>query len=183
MIATLTGEITQRGEGFVIVDVNGVGYKVNVPEGSEFELEAAGTYYVHETIRDTERHLHGFLSLEALRMFWKLTSVSGVGPSIAQKIVYAGDIQRVKQEIQAGDLTFLTGVKGVGKKTAQKVILELKGTLAEDEDDGGAAIDGEAVDALVSLGYKAKHARKALKDVDAKSTEERVKHALKKLGT
>jgi len=180
MIVTSDGNITYRGGGFVVVESNGIGYKVHIPEEFVYELSESGTYYVHEAIRDSERELFGFPSLQALELFWRLTNVSGVGARTAQKIVFSGSIDRVKRNIMAGDRTFLKSVKGVGKKTAQKIILELKGVLTEEPTTD--ALDGEAIDALESLGYSRRHAQEALSEIEAKSTEARVKAALKLLG-
>jgi len=116
----------------------------------------------------------------ALELFWKLIAVSGVGPKVGQKILTADEVENVKERIMAGDLNFLTGIPGVGKKTAQKIMLELKGALAEEVPS--PALDEDAVEALVSLGIKRSQAQDILSLVDAESTDERIRAALKMIG-
>ena len=80
MIAKLTGPISYHGTGFVVVDVQDIGYKVNLPDDAIAGLSGIRTFFTHEVQRDDLRELFGFLSMEALELFWQLTSVSGVGP-------------------------------------------------------------------------------------------------------
>ena len=180
MLVYLSGTVLHHGVGYIIVEQSGVGYKVSLPENVAHEIHESTHLYIHEVIRDSERELFGFTSIEQLELFWKLIAVSGVGPRSAQKIVYADAVDRVKSKIMAGDLTSLTNVPGVGKKTAQKIILELKGALADEPDV--AALDADAVDALVGLGYSVRDAEAALSGIEAESTEERIRTALKGMG-
>lgn len=179
MLAYLRGVILYHGVGYVIVEQGGTGYKVFVPESWAHELRSEVSLFTHEVIRNDTRELFGFPSIEALELFWKLINVSGVGPKSAQKIVLIDQIERVKNKITEGDIGFLTDVPGIGKKTAQKIILELKGVLADEPQFG---LDREAVDALMSLGYSRKDADRALTEIEAETTEERIRVALKKLG-
>ena len=180
MMVKLTGDITHHGVGFVILERNGIGYKVNIPEDAAHGLHGTCTLFTHEVIRDDVRELFGFPSMDALQLFWKLISISGVGPKSAQKIVYASDVSNVKEKIMAGDVGFLTDVPGIGKKTAQKIILEMKGVLAEDAPS--SSLDGDAVEALTSIGYPRKQAEDALSKVEGETTEARVRAALKMMG-
>lgn len=179
MICSLHGKVTCHGVGFVIVEVEGVGYKVIVPEDAAHGLSADVTLYTHEVIRDSERELFGFLDLSALELFWKLINVSGVGPRSAQKIVFVAPVDVVKGEIMKGNLSFLTDVPGIGKKTAQKIMLELKGALAEEP--SVALLDADAIEALMSLGYSRRQVQDALSGLEAASTEDRIRAALKVL--
>lgn len=173
----IEGEVLAQKEGELVVVCGGVGYRVFVPK--TFARADHVTLWLHESLRDTERELFGFESREALEFFWKLLGVSGVGARLAQKIVNIDALERVKAAIAAGQLSFLTSISGVGKKTAQKILLELKGVLAQ-EDEGEVA-DTEAFEALVSLGYKEQQAREALAHVEADTTQERIKQALRAL--
>ncbi len=179
MIVSITGEIQYHGTSYLVIESQGIGYKVIVPEMIAHSFAGTTKIFTHEVIRENEREIFGFQSMEALELFWKLISISGVGPRISQKIVCSGDLSSVKSKIMAGNLEFLTHIPGVGKKTAQKIILELKGVLAEEPDMG--ALDGDAVDALVGLGYSRKDAEQILSQVDAKTTDERIRIALKSL--
>ncbi len=177
MITTLHGTVIQHGVGFLIFEVQGIGYKVILPEDRAHELTGEMRLYTHEVIRESERELFGFLSLEALELFWKLINVSGVGPRSAQKIVFSGVVDEVKGNIMKGNLTFLTDIPGIGTKTAQKIILELKGALIDEP--FAAARDVDAMEALVGLGYARRQAEEALSGIEAATTEDRIRAALK----
>ena len=176
----LTGEVIYHGLGFLIISNQGIGYKVILPEDAAHGLRGMVTLYTHEVIRDSERELFGFRDVVSLELFWKLISISGVGPRIAQKIVFSGVVEKVKERIMAGDLAFLTTIPGVGKKTAQKIILELKGALAQEPD--ASVFDQDAIGALMGLGYSNRDAEQILSQVQADTTEERIRLALKFLG-
>lgn len=179
MIAMVSGRVMYRGAGFVLVERDGIGYKVNLPE-SALDVSGDVTLYTHEVIRDDQHELFGFRSLEALELFWKLGGVSGVGPKSAQKIVFAGSVQEVVKKIAAADVTFLSSVQGIGKKTAQKIVLELSGVIAEEPGASVPKEAEEAVDALMGLGYGRKQAMDALDGVEG-GTEEKIRQALKRL--
>lgn len=180
MIASLRGKVIYHGLGFVIVENNGVGYRIILPEDRAHGLQGDVFLYTHEVIREDEHELFGFLSVLALELFWKLRSVSGVGPKSAQKIVFASDVEKVKERIMAGDIAFLTSVPGIGKKTAQKIILELKGVLAQEPEISVA--DQDALEALIALGYARKEAQQALEGLEDQTTGEKIRAALKFLG-
>lgn len=179
MMAYIQGSVLSHGVGFVIVQNNGIGYKVTVPESIAHEIQDPASLYLHEAQREDGRELFGFLSLEQLELFWKLIAVSGVGPKSGQKIVFSDTVERVKAKIMAGDLAALTDVPGIGKKTAQKIILELKGVLVEEP--GMGALDGDAIEALVGLGYSRRDAEAALLGIEEGDTEARIRAALKRL--
>ncbi|NQV88758.1 MAG: Holliday junction branch migration protein RuvA [Parcubacteria group bacterium] len=179
MMSYLQGTVLHQGKGYVIVENAGVGYKISTPESMARDFHGEVTLFLHEVIRDSERELFGFSSIQQLELFWKLISISGVGPRGAQKIVFADRIDQVKAKIMAGDLTALTSVPGVGKKTAQKIILELKGVFADDTDV--SALNGEAIDALVGLGYAKRDAEAALSGLELDDTEACIRAALKRL--
>lgn len=181
MIAMLKGTVVYRGDGFAIVEVAGIGYKVTMPEVIILALPAEVTLYTHEVQRDDGRELFGFQNMNTMELFWKLTTVSGVGPKSAQKIANAGSVDAVKSHIMKGNVAFLSAVPGIGKKTAQKIILELSGIIAEEgvsSTSGGP--NGEEIDALVGLGYTRKQADDALKGTKG-SVEDRIRAALKSL--
>ncbi|MBU0531827.1 MAG: Holliday junction branch migration protein RuvA [Candidatus Uhrbacteria bacterium] len=180
MITTLSGTIIFKSESYVVIEVAGVGYKVTLTPHQVSGLNGEVTMYTHEAIRETEHELFGFFSMNALELFWKLIAVSGVGPKVGQKIVSSDEVDNVKAKIMAGDLSFLTNIPGVGTKTAQKIILELKGALADD--NMLPAVDQDAVDALTGLGISKKEAQEVLTQVEADSTDERIRAALKQLG-
>ncbi len=180
MIVMLTGTIVYHGQDFVIIEVGDIGYQVILPTHQVSGILGKVTLYTHEVIRESDRELFGFFSMGALELFWKLIAISGVGPRVGQKIVSADEVEKVKERIMAGDLSFLTDIPGVGKKTAQKIILELKGALAEEPPV--SSTDQDAVEALVSLGISKKEAQDVIARVEAESTDERIREALRFLG-
>lgn len=179
MMAYIQGRILYHGVGYVIVENGGIGYKITVPESSAHQIQDPATLYLYEVQRDDGRELFGFLSFAQLELFWKLITISGVGPKSGQKIVFSDAVEHVKAKIMNGDLAALTDVPGIGKKTAQKIILELKGVLVEEPDV--IRLDRDAVEALVGLGYSRRDAEAALSGIEEGDTEARIRVALKRL--
>jgi len=179
MMVYLQGKLLYHGVGYVVIENHGIGYKITIPESAAHEVHDPAVLYLHEAIREDGRELFGFLSVAQLELFWKLISISGVGPKSAQKIVYSDSVEQMKSKIMRGDLASLTNVPGIGKKTAQKIILELKGALADEPDV--ASLDADAIEALVGLGYSRRDAQTALSGIDEGDTESRIRLALKRL--
>jgi len=193
MIGYLSGTVQAVSSKYVIVDVNGVGYRVTMPEKNLNSIAKIGspvklfTHYIVNT-RDGSAELFGFMSPEELNFFNLLTSISGIGPKTAQSILAAADLQQLQLGIIRGDDGYLTKVAGVGPKTAQRLVLELKNKVMTTDlgarTSGEMGAESEAIDALVSLGYSQYQARDVLKQLPDKSktTEEKVKEALRMLG-
>ncbi len=181
MISMLTGTVAHHGVGFVILNVHGVGYNVTIPEAVAHGLSGEITLFTHHVTRDDGPELFGFTTLHGLELCAKLCDVNGVGPKIAQKIVYGGrSIEEVIEKVTMGNVEFLSGIPGVGKKTAQKIILELQGKLVEAP---GSRVDEEALTALMGLGYSKLQAEEALSGLDPlASSEEKIRGALKIIG-
>lgn len=188
MIAWISGKNRGLRGGSVIVDVDGVGYEVQV---SAYVLgKVAGaeevSLHIHTYVREDTLALYGFLSEEELSMFQSLISVSGIGPKAALGILSIADIDTIRTAIVNKDPSLLTQVSGVGKKTAERVIVELQNKVSAPTGTGAekTTADGEALEALLSLGYKVAEARDALKSVSGKSADigEKIREALKVLG-
>lgn len=188
MIAILNGTIESNIDKYVIVNTNGVGYKVyisgntfkNLPKKGE-EIKLYTNLYVRENIMD----LYGFLSLEELEIFELLISISGIGPKGALGVLTVVSIETLKKAIANEESGVLTKVSGIGKRMAEKIVLELKNKIGGEFSGQGVGSDSEAIDALMSLGYKLQEAREILKKVpqEVEGVENRVKEALKLLGT
>jgi Holliday junction DNA helicase RuvA len=188
MIGKLTGTISHIDLGFVILDVSGVGYKVNLTNDSlgKIRQNKEVSLWIHHAVRENSVDLYGFSEQNEQEFFELLLGVSGIGPKSALGVLSITSVDTLKKAVQAGDITYLTKVSGIGKKNAEKIIVELRDKLGALE-DGAYALSGDAdtLEALTSLGYSAKEARDALRDLsdDIKDTGERVKAALKKLSS
>lgn len=184
MIGALRGTVLGSVRADLIIEVQGVGYRVSVTaetltsvlEGQEVLL------YTHEAVRETTDDLYGFLEKEDLVWFELLLTVSGIGPKSALAIVNAVDRKSLQQAISRNDAKSLSGAFGIGKKTAEKIVLELKekvGSIEFTSDTSDS--DGDVVDALVGLGYSLKEARDAVRALPKhlSSTEEKIREAIK----
>ncbi len=155
MIAYLQGKIKYRTLGWLILEVNNVGYKIFT--NANGQVDESLTLFIHHHLREDISDLYGFIDFEELSFFELLLSVSGVGPKVALAILSGSPVNKIKQAIIKGDTTMLTAVGGVGKKLAAKIIVELKSKLGEGSEElipeeGGEAAD--VVEALEQLGYK-----------------------------
>lgn len=188
MIATLTGKIEYIRDHYAVVNVQGVGYRVFVTSYTLGKLAGAGdtTLFIHTHVREDAIQLFGFSTFEEFEIFELLISVSGVGPKSALGILSIADPKTIRTAVLNEDSSILTRVSGIGKKTAERVILDLRGKVAEmsEHEKQGAVGDSEAIEALASMGYSTAEAREALKSVpqEVKDVGERVKRALKSLG-
>ena len=190
MIFSLRGKITLQTESYVIVEVNGVGYQVFVLPNFEIDPETEEiNLYTHLYVREDILKLYGFLTLEELKLFELLITISGIGPKAAQGILSLANPKNIKMAIAQGDVSILTRVSGIGRKTAERVILELKNKveIGADELEGGgqAASDNiDAIEALIGLGYRPAEAQAALKEIpsEIESVEEKIRWVLKKIG-
>lgn len=181
MIARLTGKITEKNVNSVILEISGIGYEVIVPQNFLATLSEGDSQTLHiaEHIKEDEYSLFGFSNSTTRAMYYKLTSVNGVGPKAALSILSAHSSEEVQKAILSEEVGIFSSVSGIGKKTAQRIILELKGKLVEADKDE-VPMEDQAFQALVSLGYTARDAKAALKNVDVKlSTQERIKLGLK----
>lgn len=190
MISYLEGKILEKEDKFFTINVGGVGYKVFSHAGILEKIPTAGhsvSVWTHLYVREDALDLYGFLDREEMDFFETLISISGIGPKSALGILEVAPVMSLKQAIVSEDETFFTKVSGVGKKTAQRLILELKTKLSKKftpEKGSDSEQMGEALEALVTLGYNQRDARRALQEIskDIKGVEAKVKAALKLLG-
>lgn len=187
MIATLKGEVEHKDLGHLVLDVNGVGYKVSVTTETALDIKEGASIllWTHLAVRETSLELFGFLDKETLNAFELLITISGIGPKTALGILNVATPETLRQAVVNRDTTYLTRVSGIGKKNAEKIVMELKDKLKVTEKDRGVDMrsEGDALEALVSLGYSERDAREALKKVpkEVLGASERVKAALKNL--
>ena len=190
MIAHVSGEVAEKFNSSVIVDVHGVGDEIQVALGDyeQAVLHETAKFYTYHHIREQSQDLFGFSSLAAKKLFELLISVQGVGPKAALAILSLGDSEVVRNAIANEDATYIAKASGVGKKTAERVIVDLVDKvgmpLQYDNDTAGVSHTishaDEALEALIALGYNLADASKALEGVSTDlSTAERVTAALK----
>lgn len=189
MIRTLSGTLRYKDLNTVVVDVGGVGYKVLVTTETALEVTLSSPIFLwtHLAVRETSLELFGFLDKETLDAFELLITISGIGPKTALGILNVASPATLRQAVASADTSYLTRVSGIGKKNAEKIVMELKDklkTTSEDRTVDGRS-EGDALEALVSLGYTERDARDALKKVPKEITgaSERVKAGLKLLAT
>lgn len=190
MIAALSGTVSEKGTADVVLDVHGVGYGLYVTTEDHGRLATGeqAKVYIYEHIREQSHDLFGFITKDTKNLFEQLLGVNGVGPKMALNILSVGTGSQVRVAIASGDVKFIQQANGVGKKVAERVVVELKdkvGLVGVDlQSTGllqgdGLLMQDEAVEALVSLGYSAQDAAKALQTVDPElPTAERIKQAL-----
>ena len=198
MIYSLNGKILEKGADRVVIECGGVGYEVRVPLSAASALPAQGstaTLYTFLNITENDISLFGFLTAADRQMFQLLTSVSGVGPKVGLAILSALPCDRVALAISAGDAKAFTAASGGGPKLGQRIVLELKDKVDNQELVGvGASISpeavpggdaaGEAIEALMALGYASSEAAKAVSRVsgEAQRADEIIRLALKSMG-
>lgn len=193
MIAMLTGTVAEYIDELVVLNVNGVGYGLLVPQEDWKKLVkgSQATLFVYEHIREQSHDLYGFNSLSTKALFELLLSVSGVGPKMALSILSVGSSSELRQAIAEGNVKFLQAASGVGKKVAERVVVDLKDKVGMGSNDSATtfltapAVNrfDEAQEALISLGYSAQDAALALANIDTElPLEERIRLALKARG-
>lgn len=173
MIGRLTGQLVEKTPPQVLVDVAGVGYEVDVPMSTFYNLPALGERVVlltHFVVREDAQLLFGFLTASERNTFRQLIKISGVGPRMALALLSGLSVAELAQAITAQDSARLVKVPGIGKKTAERLLLELKGKLGADLAlPAHVANDAQAdiLQALVALGYSDREATAALKALPA----------------
>ena len=198
MIGFLRGRIIDKHPNLLIVDVQGVGYQVNVPLSTFYDAGDVGTdvslrIYTH--VREDALQLYGFLTTLEQQIFERLIAISGIGPRLAIAVLSGIEPGELVVAIHRGDLARLTGIPGVGKKTAERMVLEMKDRLAHLVMPSGAAVPvsdspserlrEDLLSALQNLGYHRPPAEKAvdaaLSSAGAPTFEQALKAALREL--
>lgn len=191
MIAHIIGEVAEKFDSSVIVDVNGVGYEIALT-ALDFDATTVGDtqkFYTHHSVRENGEDLYGFSSLAAKKLFELLTSVNGIGPKAGMAILSLAAPEEVRNAIANADVAFISKASGVGKKSAERVIVDLRDKVGLPSHVGATEVfvptgakpeKDEALDALIALGFPLKEATEALEKVDKNlSVEERIRAALK----
>jgi holliday junction DNA helicase RuvA len=154
----------------VLVDVGGVGYEVDVPMSTFYSLPAAGetvTLFTQLIVKEDSHTLYGFGTIEERTTFRQLIKISGVGARTALAVLSGLSVGDLAQAVALQDAQTLTKIPGIGKKTAERLLLELKGKLADAKPSAAAAGTGDILNALLGLGYSEKEALVAVKGLPA----------------
>lgn len=190
MIASLTGKLRRKANDYLIVDVAGVGYQVQVPLSTYYVLPEVGEEIclsIHTHVREDTLSLFGFLTEAEREMFLLTLGVSGIGPKLALSILSSLSVVEITSAIFAADDSKLCTIPGIGKKTAARMVLELKDKIKflpktetmSGQPEAGTDIVEDAVSALVNLGYKKPLAEEVLKKVRQSKLESPVEDLIR----
>ena len=188
MIGRLTGILLEKNPPQVLVDVHGVGYEVDVPMSTFYNLPGNGekvTLLTHFIVREDGQFLYGFASESERYAFRQLIKISGVGARMALAVLSGLSVGDLAQAIARQESGRLTKIPGIGKKTAERLLLELKGKLADALPSAAFAVEDsqhDILNALLALGYNDREASAAMKQLPAGlSTSDGIRQALKLL--
>ena len=188
MIGRITGTLAEKSPPQLLIDVNGVGYEVDVPMSSFYNLPALGervTLLTHFVVREDAQVLFGFLTHDERATFRQLVKISGVGPRTALAILSGLSVAELAQAVSLQESGRLVKVPGIGKKTAERLLLELKGKLGDALTAPAAVANDTQADilqALIALGYSDREAAATLKSLPPDiSVSDGIKTALKSL--
>ena len=194
MIGSLRGRLAAKQAPGIIIECGGVGYEVETPMSTFLELPPLGQelfIHTHLLVREDAQLLYGFATIDERHLFRTLLKVSGVGAKMGLAILSAMTVSDFERYVQHEDSAMLVKIPGVGKKTAERLIIEMRDKI--DKGPGQANIAGtarvsgdfrsEAVDALVSLGYKPAEVKRLLAQIDFKdkSAEDIIRLALRQV--
>lgn len=190
MIASLDGTLVAKGSDFIIINCNGVGYRVKVSRPLLVSCGQPGdpvTLFTHLAVRENEMTLYGMRTLEELELFELLLEVSGVGPKAGLALLSALEPSAIATAIASEQPELLTRVPGIGKRTAERIVLDLKNKIGPfavglAPAATATATDADAISALTALGYSVAEAQKALSGLDPSlDLEARLFQALQRL--
>lgn len=198
MIGRLRGSLAEKQPPHLLLDVNGVGYELEVPMTTLYRLPSVGepvTLHTHLVVREDAHLLYGFFEKRERELFRELIRLNGVGPKLALALMSGLEVDELVRCVQAQDTAALTKVPGVGKKTAERLLVELKDRFKAWESMPAIAglvvephaplavssAENDAVSALISLGYKPQEASKAVAAIkeDGLSSEDLIRRALR----
>ncbi|MBU0493933.1 MAG: Holliday junction branch migration protein RuvA [Chloroflexi bacterium] len=193
MIAGIRGSIARLGDDHVLVQVNGIQFRVFAPRSTLNQVGAPGDeaeLFTHLHVREDALTLYGFATEPELELFEVLLTVSGIGPRVALNILSAASVDTLRSAIANNQTTVLQQVPGIGKKMAEKLVFALKDKIGAAPPAAAprdlTAVDKETVGALLSLGYSAAEARAAVAALPSDPTatiERRTLQALQRLGS
>ncbi len=182
MYGYIRGTVVEIDSNYVILDNNGIGYLIYVPNPYSYKLNNEYTIFIYTCVREEEYTLYGFKDREQKELFLKLINVKGLGPKMALPIIATGTIDAISDAIENEDLNYLKKFPKIGDKVAKQMILDLKGKLNSINTGIFAKEDysAELTEVLLGLGYKRADVKRVIGKVNSNnSLEEQVKEALK----
>ncbi|MBR3872214.1 MAG: Holliday junction branch migration protein RuvA [Paludibacteraceae bacterium] len=194
MLEYINGEITSLTPTYAVLDVNGVGFGVNISLSTYTAIQdkTDAKLYLYEVIREDSFTLYGFATADERSMFLLLMSVQGVGAATARMVLSSLSVYEICDAIQTGNVNLIKAVKGIGAKTAQRIILDLKDKVLELSASAGTSsvspkvspisteIQNEAVSALMMLGFAASATQKAVSAILTEEPDLKVEQVIKK---
>lgn len=192
MIAYLEGKLADKSDGIAVIDIGGIGYRLEISNQTLTNLPSAGTkikLLVHHHFTENDQRLFGFWSQKEKNLFEKLITVKGIGPKSGLTILSGMPAVSLIEAIVQNDIAALSRISGIGKKTAERMVLELKDKLFEGLDSVAVSGTGdpaslnireEAISALEALGFKKKDAEKAVMKLNDSDKSEGVSSLVKK---
>lgn len=189
MIGRIEGRLLEKNPPAILVDANGVGYEIDVPMSTFYQLPALServTLLTHLAVREDAHQLYGFATADERSAFRELIKISGVGARTALAVLSGLSVTELAQTITLQDAARLTRVPGIGKKTAERLLLELKGKLGADLGTARTSAASEpaadVVRALLALGYNEREANAAVRGLPADAgVSDGIRFALKSL--
>lgn len=198
MIGQIRGIILEKQPPQLLIDVHGIGYEVDAPMGTFYQLPDIGqevSLFTHFVVREDAQHLYGFYTRDERHLFKTLLKVNGVGPRLALTILSSTAPEEFVRCVLNNDTNSLVRVPGIGKKTAERLVIEMRDKLAEwkhtpatdgtilPKHDGRHQVLQDAISALVALGYKQQEANRTITKVDdgALGSEELIRRALREM--
>ena len=181
MISQINGKLISLNEGFVIIELGGLGLKVNMSTSSirNFKLNEIISIVTHMHVREDSLDLFGFINESSKKLFLMLISISGIGPKLGMTILSGIEPEKLKTCIISGDVKTLTSISGVGAKTAKRIIIELKDKFSKVDDENlgfndekDSEIFNNILNALISLGYSEIESKKVIEKLNLLSPEQ-----------
>ena len=181
MYSYIKGIIIEIMPNYIVIDNNGIGYKIFVPNPFYYKENDNYKIYIYEHIREDEHSLYGFKDTEERDLFLKLIDVKGLGPKMALPILATGSISGIVDAINRENILYLKKFPKIGDKVAKQIILDLKGKVSCSEEVSTDNSNDDVVLALTALGYKSADIHKVLPKIQSDSVENMIKEALKLL--
>ena len=190
MIDQLTGKLLSSNDSYLVIEVGGLGIKVNIPKtpSKNLKINEIMSFRTYLHVKEDALDLYGFENESDRGLFLMLISISGIGPKLGLTIISGLAPEKLKMKIISGDVKALTSISGVGLKTAKRIIIELKDKFSKIdsenlgfEDEIDSKIFKDVISALDGLGYKEKESKKALKQLDLYSSNQTLENLIREV--